>query len=112
MTNKDDDNIIKFTPPPERELAQLWAVHDPYSIVIVEGREIPLLKAYEKPDSDEVVIVLDGRFSLDTNKKEMQQWLWLMANAIAIGQGYSHVGAESKDQPFAPQVHTLTELPK
>lgn len=99
-------DVIDFPAVPQEP----W--HFPYieaDRVIIEGRLIPQLRAMG--EGDEVSIILDGRLSISVPKALGRQVAWLVANAIAIGQGYSHLGAESKDQPFAPQVMGLDALP-
>jgi hypothetical protein len=77
--------------------------HFPYheaDRVIIEGRQIPGLTAMA--DGDEVLIILDGRLSISVPERLGRQVAWLAANALAIGAGYSHLGAEQKGYPFAP----------
>jgi hypothetical protein len=70
--------------------------------VIVEGRAIPRLHAREL--DDEIELVLDERFSVTLPKEMALPIAWLVAHALAIGAGYSHLGAEVRDQPFAAEV--------
>ncbi|QDP67015.1 MAG: hypothetical protein Unbinned3138contig1000_57 [Prokaryotic dsDNA virus sp.] len=69
---------------------------------VVDGREIPRLMVYER--SDQITITLDRRFEIDVPREHSGSVCWMIANALAIGEGYSHCGAESKSLPFAPQV--------
>lgn len=69
--------------------------------VQVDGRIIPRLTGYR--EGDKIALVVDGRFSASFREDDAQQAAWLIAQALAIGAGYSHLGAENKDQPFAPQ---------
>lgn len=96
------DNVTHLPEPP----SEPWhfAYHEADRIVI-EGREIPRLRAMER--GDEVTLILDGRLSIDVPKELGRQVAWLVANALAIGEGYSHLGAESKSQPFAPRVSEM-----
>lgn len=87
--------------------------HYPYheaDRVIIEGRQIPKLTAMA--DGDHVLIILDGRLSISVPQALGRQVAWLAANALAIGAGYSHLGAESKGTPFAPVVIGLGQLPR
>lgn len=68
--------------------------------VIVEGRLIPRLTAYK--DGEKIGLVVDNRFSVSLSERDARSVAWLVANALAIGSGYSHIGAMNKDQPFAP----------
>lgn len=76
--------------------------------VIVNGRMIPNLHMYE--DGDETVFVLDSRLAFGFPKEIAHQAAAFAANAMAIGAGYSYLGAETKDRPFAPQCFGI-ELP-
>ena len=68
--------------------------------VQVDGRIIPRLTGYY--EGDKIALVVDGRFSSSFHKEDAYQAAWLIAQALAIGAGYSHLGAENKDYPFAP----------
>ena len=68
--------------------------------VQIEGRIIPRLTAFR--EGDRIVLVVDGRFSHSFAAEDAYSAAWLIANALAVGAGYSHLGAESKDKPFAP----------
>lgn len=75
--------------------------------VIVEGRAIPGLTMRE--EGSEICFVLDGRLSINVPRDFAIPVAWFVANALAIGQGFSHIGGESKDRPFAPQVMNLSD---
>lgn len=68
--------------------------------VQIEGRIIPRLTGYK--DGEKIALVVDGRFSASFSEADAHQAAWLIAQALAIGEGYPHLGAESKDMPFAP----------
>lgn len=70
--------------------------------VIVEGRIIPHLIAH--PSGDQVTLVLDGRFSIVVRSDDAYQVAWLIAQALAIGEGYSHILADAPGRPFAPRM--------
>jgi len=69
--------------------------------VIVEGRKIPGLQAFEQEDG-RVTIVVDSRFMVDFPPEIARQAAWLLAQALAVGAEYTHIHATSKEQPFAP----------
>lgn len=99
-------NVIQMPPqpqPPELLVGpfQEWRVK-------VEGRIIPRLTGFY--DGDKIALVLDGRWSASFSKDDAYQAAWLIANAIAIGEGYSHLGAPNKDMPFAPMGHEIEKL--
>lgn len=101
-------NVVQMPPKPEQpELLigpfKQWRVQ-------VDGRIIPRLTGYH--DGDKIALVVDDRFSHSFAKDDAYQAAWLIANALAIGAGYSHMGAENKDQPFAPQGMQLGSLPE
>lgn len=64
---------------------------DRYYKISVCGFLVPKLKA-RKSDSGEWSVTLDGRFSIDVKEDEMQRWVWILANAMAISAGYSCFG--------------------
>ena len=69
--------------------------------VVIDGRVIPLLSA-QKLESGKVNLVLDNRFCVCCESDAAHQVAWIMANALAVGQGYPSIGATTKDRPFAP----------
>lgn len=70
------------------------------SRVIVDGRVIPRLTGIK--DGDKVSLMVDRRFAASFSEDDARSAAWLIAQALAIGAGYPHLGAENKDQPFAP----------
>lgn len=100
-------NVTQFpTPegPPEFMVGpfQKWKVQ-------IQGRVIPKLTAYH--DGDKVALVVDERFSASFPREHAYQAAWLIAEALAIGAGYSNLEAETKDHPFAPVGMELSSLP-
>jgi hypothetical protein len=86
--------------------------HFPYheaERVVLEGRQVPHLTALT--EGDHVSLILDGRMSISVPADLGQQVAWMVANAIAIGAGYTHLAAEQKDAPFAPLVVGLSNNP-
>lgn len=92
------DNVTQF-PPPEPQPEFLFAYHE-MDRVQIEGRLIPQLRGFR--NGDKVTLVVDGRFSIDFPEDIARGAAWLLAQALAVGAGYPHLGATSKDQPFAP----------
>ena len=68
--------------------------------VIVDGRVIPRMKCHQH--GEEITLVLDGRFSIVVRAAEAHNIAWMIANALAIGAGYSHMGADAPGRPFPP----------
>jgi len=93
------DNVTELKQP--KPLDPLVGPFAPQYRVIVDGRAIPKLTGFR--DGDLTALVLDGRLSISVPPELAHQVAWFAANAMAIGAGYSHLGAETKDQPFAPQ---------
>lgn len=81
-----------------------FGVRIPGYTAIVDDREIPRLMVYERRDG-EITITLDRRFAIDVPRNMSGSVCWMIANALAIGEGYPFLGSETKDKPFAPQVH-------
>ena len=77
---------------------------------VVEGRSIPRLGVLQRGEN--VEIILDGRLAIDVPNSLAHQVAWLVANALAIGEGYPFLGAETKERPFAPKIFGLEGLPK
>lgn len=70
--------------------------------VFVDGRKIPKMRCIEQGDNIE--IILDERFSYTFHKDVAYLAANFAAQAMAIGAGYSYLGAPNKDMPFAPEV--------
>jgi len=92
-----DDNVIELKteePPP--------LLIGPFTVskVMVDGRIIPGLTGWE--EGDKTWLCVDDRFGAGFPTEYARQAAWLIANAMAIACGYSHLGAENKDRPFAP----------
>lgn len=77
--------------------------------VIVEGLSIPGLTAWPESET-QTMLTLDGRLGIVIGNRDLQSVAWLVANALAIGQGYSHLGAQQRGFPFAPLCSQI-ELP-
>lgn len=92
------DNVTQFPPPPEQP-PLLIGPFEEYRVQ-VDGRLIPRLTGH--PDGDKIALVVDHRFSASFTKEDAPQVAWLIAQAMAIGEGYAHMGAENKDRCFAP----------
>ena len=72
-----------------------------YRPVVLEGRVIPRLTGHQVTES-ETEIILDGRFGATFPNDLAYQAAWLIANALAIGQGFAYLSSETVDRPFAP----------
>ena len=76
-----------------------------YHTVVVENREIPKMRMTER--NGLVSLQLDSRWEIDLPPELAPQVAWMIANALAVGAGYAHLGSLSKDRPFAPEVRGL-----
>jgi hypothetical protein len=102
-------NVVQLPPAPKQpDLLvgpfEQWRVQ-------VEGRIIPRLTGFR--DGDKIALVVDGRFSASFSEEDARQSAWLIAQAMAISEGYSFLGAATKDQPFAPmgmQIGSLDDI--
>lgn len=75
--------------------------------VMVDGRIIPRLTGYR--EDDRIWLVVDGRFGASFAEADAHGAAHLIANALAIGEGYAWLGATSKERPFAPLGHAIGE---
>lgn len=69
--------------------------------VVLDGRVIPDMTA--RRHGDAVSITLDNRLVITVPANLAYQVAHFAADAMAIGAGYSHLGAEARERPFAPQ---------
>ena len=96
------DTKVTTLHDPENGVVE-FGVRIPGYTAVVDGREIPRLTVYERSDK-EITILLDRRFAIDVTRELSGCICWMIANALAIGEGYPFLGAETKNRPFAPQV--------
>jgi len=71
--------------------------HQEYHKPTIDGYEIPNLQVIRKTGAKdgEVSVILDDRFIIDVPEDQLDPWLWIVANAMAIGAGYSCHGENS-----------------
>jgi hypothetical protein len=60
----------------------------------IDGYLVPNISATALSDGM-VSLVLDRRFEIIASRDEVERWLWFVANAMAIGGGYSCFGENS-----------------
>ena len=94
----DSDNVVELSPK-EDAPELLVGPFTSYSVK-VDGRIIPRLTGWK--EGDLVWLCVDGRFGQPFPKDYALGAATLIAQALAIGAGYSHLGALNKDAPFAP----------
>lgn len=99
------DSVVDFPQPPQQPPLLIGPFE--YHQVVVEGRAIPKLTGYPQDDG-RITLIVDGRFMVDFPADIARQAAWLIANAMAVASGYSHLGADSKGQPpFAPVISEI-----
>lgn len=97
----EESNVIDIIKYPEL----LCGPFEEYR-VIVDGRRMPLLTGYK--DGDNFWLVVDNRFACGPfDEASAHQAARLAGQCMAICKGYPHLGADTKDQPFAPVVSSL-----
>ena len=75
--------------------------------VVVDGREMPYITGFR--EGDDYWLVVDRRFICGPFGEEAaHQAARLAGQAMAVATGYPHLGATSKECPFAPKI---TEMP-
>lgn len=92
------ENVIEF---PEDKPPQFMIGPFKSYPVVIEGRKIPRLEAWE--EGENTFILVDGRICISVPNKHAYDVCFITATALAVGSGYSHIGAETKDRCFAPQ---------
>jgi hypothetical protein len=92
-----DNNIVNLKEVP----SIIGSYAEDYS-VIVDSRAIPKIRC--RDNGETIDIILDRRFCYTFPKDLAYLAAAFAAQAMAIGAGYSHLGASNKEQPFAPQV--------
>jgi len=67
--------------------------------VTIDGYLVPRVEVKEDGATGQWNVVYDGRFSIMASLEELQRWLWLLAQAQAVGEGYSCHGKNSVYRP-------------
>jgi hypothetical protein len=97
------DNIVEF-PTKEKERDPLAFMIGPFEILhcVIEGRRIPRLTAC-KTDAG-INLIVDGRMGIMVPPELAEDVAWLVAQALAVGAGYSNLEAENQNRCFTPKV--------
>lgn len=95
-------SVINF--PADKPLDPLFGPIT-HNAIVVDDRLIPLLTGYR--EGHNTALVVDGRFTVSIPNEFAYQVAWLLAQAIAVASGYSHLGAANKECPFAPEVRQV-----
>lgn len=76
--------------------------------ITIDGYAVPCIEARESEDGLQCHIMLDHRFGAVIPAEQAQQVLWLLANALAVGGGYSCHGENSQlVNPFKVRVSEI-----
>lgn len=100
------DNVTQFPKPPEKQIEFLIGPFEEYRVK-VDGRGIPKLTGNRDADGKYWLTVDHRITAYFSTEEDAYQAAVLAANAMAVGAGYSHAGAESKDMPFAPRMNCI-----
>ena len=76
--------------------------------ITLDGYAVPYVEAREVDNGTVTNIILDGRFCASVPADHAQSVIWLLANALAIGAGYSCHGENSQTvNPFKIRVSEI-----
>jgi hypothetical protein len=68
--------------------------------VTLDGYEVPRVEVAEDAATGKWHVRYDDRFAIMAdNLEELQRWLWIVATAQAVGEGYSCHGENSVYRP-------------
>lgn len=68
-------------------------------LVSIDGYLVPRLEVHEDAASGQWNVIYDGRFAVTASIEELNRWIWLIAQAQAVGCGYSCHGGNSVYRP-------------
>lgn len=81
---------------------------EPDHKVTIDGFAVPRVKVREDPATGQWNVTYDERFGIVAeNLEELQRWLWIVANAQAVGEGYSCHGKNSVWRPNPHKVQVM-----
>lgn len=76
--------------------------------VILDGYALPRVEVAEDDSTGRWNVTYDGRFGVVAESlEELQRWLWLVAQAQAVGEGYSCHGENSVWRPNPHKVRVM-----
>lgn len=100
------ENIVQFPEdkPPKFMIGPMtsWPV-------VIEGRLIPGLTAWE--EGDKTFVCVADRMAISVPNVNAYDVCYIVAQALAVGAGYNDAGAETKDRPFARMCAEITTPP-
>ncbi len=81
---------------------------EPGHRVTIDGFAVPRVEVAEDASTGQWHVTYDGRFGIVADSlEELQRWLWVVANAQAVGEGYSCHGASSVWRPNPHKVQVM-----
>lgn len=103
-----EKNFIRFPEPKPEVQEPLFVGPFMENRVIVDSLELPLLTGFK--DQEGYWLVVDRRFACGPFPTEeiARQAALCAGQAMAVTAGYPHMGAQTKDRPFAPIVREIT----
>lgn len=76
-------------------------LHPSWHTVVIEGRTIPLFHIREH--AEQIEVMFDNRWVFQFSELwQARVAVTMAAEALAVGMGYSHLGASDRNHPFAP----------
>jgi hypothetical protein len=75
--------------------------------VTLDGYLVPRVQVLEDQATGLWNVTYDNRFGITVSLEEMQRWLWLLAQAQAVGEGYSCHGENSVYRPNPHKVQIM-----
>jgi hypothetical protein len=82
--------------------------HTPGQQVTIDGFVIPRVEVREIVATGHWQVIYDRRFAVEAESlEELQRWLWIVANAQAVGESYSCHGENSIYRPNPHKVRVM-----
>lgn len=76
--------------------------------VTIDGFAVPRIEVAENPATGQWNVTYDERFGIMAESlEELQRWIWIVANAQAVGEGYSCHGEHSVWRPNPHKVKVM-----
>jgi hypothetical protein len=107
-------NVKNFPPPPKGNYGvDFIGPFQPKWAVTCDGFKVPYLSAIVREDGG-IMLMLDGRYLIEGTKDEVNKWVPYIANALAIGAGYSCFGVNSvkEPNPFKVGMTGIGDIPR
>lgn len=76
--------------------------------ITIDGFAVPRIEVEENPSTGKWNFTYDNRFGIVAESlEELYRWLWIVANAQAVGEGYSCHGENSVRRPNPHQKRVM-----